>query len=619
MGLYYKMKQTAYDSLELATIQNELLLSIGLSLNLEEMLLQFMQTALAKLELRSIQTYTSSTSSDSAKQHVELESHLKLPINHEINRSHIGEISRHINDAYATSIEMAKCFYVDDSNYAIFVIDKLGVIALETHLSKLHQTTLDGLVPIIKKLSIFSQACFEHSALKNEVNKRKRMENTYLKQARQDPLTNLPNRREFRNDLHREITRSQRHKYYGAIMYIDLDHFKNINDSLGHSVGDMLLTQVAIRLKKQARTEDNVYRIGGDEFVYLLSNIGETRTAAISTSQTVAGRIIEIMAEPLKIGDYTLHVTPSIGIAVFPTDNEAENDSESVLKHADTAMYRAKDQGRNNYEFYNPDMQLEASKRLIIEDMLRKSLARNEFYMEYQPLISKGGHIIGAEALLRWNSAVLGRVPPNEFIGIAEESNLILEVSEWVLNAACSLAKKIQPIMEKSQHFKYISINLSPKQFVQQNFVSHINDVIKATDISPKQIRLEFTESILVHNIDDTIAKMNELIDSGIDFLLDDFGTGYSSLSYLHRLPIHILKIDKSFINDIHTKNSANAVIVDAIIAMTERMGLQCIIEGVETEQDAEYFINKGVYAMQGFYYHRPLPEEALIKLLTDL
>jgi diguanylate cyclase (GGDEF)-like protein len=401
------------------------------------------------------------------------------------------------------------------------------------------------------------------------------------------------------------------------VLYIDLDHFKNINDSLGHSVGDMLLTRVAERFTDEARAGDDVYRLGGDEFVYILRNVGETESLAMHTAQSVARRLLDAMAEPMQVGEYTLHVTPSIGVTIFPDKKAEENDSESVLKHADTAMYKAKSEGRNTFAFYDPEMQVAASRRLILEDYLRKAINNDELHMEYQPIVDRSGEIIAVESLVRWNNQTLGNVTPDDFISIAEESNLVLDVSNWVMNTACAFTRQLKSVTADNPSFQYVTINISPKQFKQQNFVPSLIHVLKSHDLSASDIRLEFTENILIDNIDDTISKMQELLASDIKFILDDFGTGYSSLSYLHKLPIRTIKIDKSFVTGFKHKSYANKAIVDAIIAMADRMDLQCVIEGIETKDDADYFINKEIYAMQGFYYYRPLSADGLIDLLS--
>jgi diguanylate cyclase len=608
---------------ELIGIQNTLLLSTGTSQQLEAMLHQFAHAAHDALPLDGVHVYLlhsletdtqTGLKADAETGYRHLESIPPKPASlpHQYKK-----IEALLQTIYPSEKSALDDIVIKHSRFIVYALKNIGVIVFEKQASSYDEQITEMLTPVIEHLAHVCQSCIEIGKLHEQIRRNEELEQSYELQAKQDPLTNLPNRRAFRYTLYQEIANTKRYNHYGAVMYIDLDHFKNINDSLGHSVGDMLLARVAERLTEQGRAGDDVFRIGGDEFVYILTGIGNDEITAINTAQTVACRVIEIMSEPVQVGEYSLHVTPSIGIAIFPDKNTEENDSESVLRHADTAMYRAKADGRNGFAFYNPEMQLAASKRLIIEDHLRKALTNDELVLEYQPLVNIDGNIIGAESLLRWRSPILGNVIPDDFISIAEESNLILEVSRWALLSACTLASRVQTLTDKPDTFQYISINISPKQFRQQNFVAQLLEVVHQTGVSPESIRLEFTENILIDNINDAISKMEQLTDANILFMLDDFGTGYSSLSYLHKLPIRTIKIDKSFVTGFNTKSYANRVIVDAMIAMAERMELNCIIEGVETQDDANYFISKGVHAMQGYHYYRPLAEADFLALLN--
>ncbi len=597
-----------------------MLLATGLSQNLREMLQFFMQAAVKALDLQAAHVYllesihTEAEKTESAAGFHYLQSY---PEQAEQSSPHqIHRVEDTFKNIYPCDAQGYQIVEVDEGKFSIYCIPNVGNMVLHFKHGNLQTSVADSLKPVMQRLSLACHACLKITRLHSRINLNKVLEKTYEEQANQDPLTKLPNRRAFRYNLYQEIANSQRYNHYGAILYIDLDHFKNINDSLGHSVGDMLLTKVADKFTHEARVGDDVYRIGGDEFVYILRNVGDTEDVAISTAQSVVKRIIDSMADPIEVGEYTLHITPSIGVTIFPDKNTEENDSESVLKHADTAMYRAKSEGRNTFAFYDPEMQVTASKRLIIEDYLRKAINNNELRLEYQPIVNTSGQVIAAESLLRWHNPALGNVSPDDFVGIAEESNLMLDVSDWVLNAACAFVKKVMPNIGKDSAFKYFTINISPKQFKQQNFVTKLVEVLNKYGIAHKDIRLEFTENILIDNIDETILKMEELLAADIHFILDDFGTGYSSLSYLHRLPIRTIKIDKSFVTGFKDKSYTNKAIVDAIIAMADRMDLNCVIEGVETKEDAAYFINKGVFAMQGYHYHRPLSAQGFLNLM---
>ncbi len=613
------MENNQFNTVEFAGIQNALLLATGTSKDLEEMLQSFMIAAVAQLNLNNVYVYLLDTinagsvsTSDTSGFHFYLsyaDSLNHLPHLHDTVTSSLKNI-------YPCNEKALDIVEVDGLQYVIYCLNNIGAIVLEFKHRDFPVIMASQLTPVMLRLALACSTCLTISKLKNEIHLNKQLEKTYEEQAKQDPLTKLPNRRAFRYNLYQEIANTRRYNHYGAVLYIDLDHFKNINDSLGHSVGDMLLTTVADRLTHDARAGDDVYRLGGDEFVYILRNVGDTEASAMSTSQSVARRLLDSMAEPLQVGQYTLHVTPSIGVTIFPDKNTEENDSENVLKHADTAMYKAKSEGRNTYAFYDPEMQVTASKRLILEDYLRKAIYNNELRLEYQPIVNSKEEIIAAESLIRWHNPALGNVSPVDFIGIAEESNLMLEVSAWILDSACAFTKKLKIEIGNNETFKYVTINISPKQFKQQNFVPGLLDVLKTYGLFPSDIRLEFTENILIDNIDNTILKMEELLSSGIKFILDDFGTGYSSLSYLHKLPIRTIKIDQSFVTGFKYKSYANKAIVDAIIAMAGRMDLHCVIEGVETKDDADYFIGKNIYAMQGYYYYRPISGNGLIDLL---
>jgi len=613
------MEYTQFDPADITEIQNKLLLATGTSEDFDEMLQSFMVAATEQLKLSNIHVYLMDSVSAKSDNKVQdsgfnyylsyADSQNQLPHLH-------GQIQSSLKQLFPCDEEPVDIVEIDGLQYLICCLKHIGVIIFEFKHRDFPAGMASMLTPVMQRLAQACSICISVGKLKNQIRLNKELEKAYEKQANQDPLTKLPNRRAFRYNLYQEIANTKRYNHYGAVLYIDLDHFKNINDSLGHSVGDMLLTKVADRFSEDARVGDDVYRLGGDEFVYILRNVGDTETLAMSTAQAVARRLLDAMSEPIHVGDYTLHVTPSIGVTIFPDNNTEENDSENVLKHADTAMYKAKSDGRNTFAFYNPEMQISASKRLILEDYLRKAINNNELRMEFQPIVNVHEEIIAAESLIRWHNLALGNVSPNDFISIAEESNLMLDLSKWIMDSTCSFIKELKSVTAGNASFRYITINISPKQFKQQNFITNLIDTLKTYDLSPGDIRLEFTENILIDSIDDTVLKMEELLASDIKFILDDFGTGYSSLSYLQKLPIRTIKIDQSFVTGFKYKSPTNKAIVDAIIAMADQMCLQCVVEGVETKDDADYFISKNIYAMQGYYYYRPLSGHGLIDLL---
>ena len=482
------------DSLDLISLQNQLLLATGESMNSRETLHTFMKAALKSLELKSIHLYTFNQTEGKKNKVTRC---LSLPDN-SLESENQATVIKLLKQMKTGEAEAYISEQVNNKELLAFAFGDFGMLLMEKTGDSFQDIVKDSLVPVISKLSLHFNLCEQHKSLNQELKINKDTQHNYELQAKRDPLTNLPNRREFKYSLSKEISNSQRYNFYGALMYIDLDNFKNVNDSLGHSVGDILLTQVAQRLTAQARQGDNVYRIGGDEFVYILSNIGDTDSEAISTSRHVADRVIETLAQPIEIGEYSLHITPSIGISIFPDAFDDGNDSETVLQHADTAMYRAKKQGRNCYEFFNPEMHVEANKRLVIEDHLRKAIVNDELTMFFQPIVNTEGKIIGAESLVRWNNPILGNVPPDQFISIAEESNLILRLSKWITEHSCQFAETLCKQLPPDSDFSYISINISARQFLQNDFVESITDIIDAYDIPDGFIKLEFTESVLL-------------------------------------------------------------------------------------------------------------------------
>lgn len=596
------------DRYEITTLQNQLLLAIGGSLDAHECMRTFMLKTLRLLDLKSICLFTfdhSTSGKNSFTRYISIPNNEKeRELEHKlIIYKMLLEFKNNKRKTYLTE-------KIHDTEALTYSFSTIGGLVLIKNQGTLPPEIKAALAPIIDKIAEHFNLCEQQARINKELKINKKVQLTYELQAKRDPLTNLPNRREFSKALSKEISNAQRYDHFGALMYIDLDNFKTVNDSLGHTIGDVLLTHVAERLTEQARGGDSVFRIGGDEFVYILTNTGKSKVDAIEASKTVANRVISSLTESIQIGTFSLHITPSIGIAIYPeTFNSSDDgsDSESILRHADTAMYRAKEKGRNCYQFFNPKMHTEVSKRLIIDELLRKAIKNNELHIEYQPIVNANDEVIAAESLARWNNPTLGRVSPDEFIAIAEDSNLILKLGEWILRQACEFAEKLHQQLPDDSKFRYISVNISPRQFLQNDFVESITSIIKEYSLPNDFIKLEFTETVLLDHIDTTIEKMEKLQKNKIDFLLDDFGTGYSSLSYLHKLPIWLLKIDKSFVTDFFAEVNDTQAILSAILILTEKLGIKCIVEGVELEQQSQYFKSQGIYGMQGFLFYKPM------------
>jgi len=440
-----------------------------------------------------------------------------------------------------------------------------------------------------------------------------RQERRLIHNAYHDALTGLPNRTYLLERLQQSMDIAMEEGYHGAILLFDLDRFKNINDSLGHPVGDALLIETAQRLQQEISPEAMAARLGGDEFVVLIPRIGIDPEIALVRSRAIARRIQAALTRQYHVMDYELHMTPSIGIATFPEQGETP---EELLRHVDSAMYQAKSSGRNGVSFYQPSLQMLADTRLETEKELRNAIAFNQLELHYQPQINQHNRITGLEALVRWPHPKRGMIPPDEFVPVAEESGLILALGEWVLLCA---AKQLHEWLREGlidEGFT-VSVNVSAHQFHRHEFVGMISQVLEDANIPPSYLKLEITETVVIDDIHGTIEKMNALQQLGIRFSLDDFGTGYSSLSYLKRLPLDQLKIDRSFVSDIDVDQN-DAAIVETIIGMARSLGLSIIAEGVESDAQRHFLAEHGCLEYQGYLFHAALPSHEVEKLLRQ-
>jgi len=460
----------------------------------------------------------------------------------------------------------------------------------------------------------------------NAFNALKRQEDRLRYLAYYDPLTNLPNRRNFNEQLNRILNRSRRRRSNAALMFIDLDHFKRINDSIGHGHGDRLLVEIAKRLTLELREDDainyfpekdsegmddgeistEIARLGGDEFTVVLSDVPDT-----SHVEVVAKRILATLSEPIALQSHNPVVTPSIGIALYPHDGE---DPDTLVRNADTAMYVAKAEGRACFRFYDEEMNSRAVEQLKMEEELRDAMRNNELELRYQPQIdTASGRVVSLEALVRWKHPIRGMVSPLEFIPVAERTGQIIELGEWVMG-------------EVARHSLYwdslglnkfrICVNISPLQFNQSNLPQWIADFLGHSGLEPGRLELELTESAIMTDAETNIAKLRELKSLGLELAVDDFGTGYSSLSYLKRFPIDTLKIDQSFVADLD--NTDGMAIVDAIIALSKTLNLRVIAEGIENEDQLAYLVDRQCDLLQGFYFSQPIYPEDVPSVLRQ-
>ena len=425
--------------------------------------------------------------------------------------------------------------------------------------------------------------------------------------AYHDSLTGLPNRPLFIDRLFIALNMAERHRTRLAVFFCDIDRFKEINDSLGHSVGDELLRVVAERIRSSVRSEDTVARFGGDEFTLILQKVERVDDAV-----KIAQKIIDTVKIPFRVGEHELFVTISIGISMYPNDGR---DAETLVKNSDTAMYRAKESGRDNFQLYAPAMNARALEKLALENMLRKALTQEELVVYYQPIVDLERNVVcGAEALIRWDHPDLGLLSPAHFISTAEVSGLIIPIGDWVLRNSCKQARSWQ---KRFGHDLTVSVNLSARQFQQPDLVAKVKQALTEADLDASLLELEITESNAMQNAENTAHLLRELKSLGVRISMDDFGTGYSSLSYLKRFPIDTLKLDQSFVRDL-AKDPEDEAIATAVIAMAHSLDLRVTAEGVETEEQLAFLQARGCDAVQGFYFSHPRPPQDLDPLLRD-
>jgi diguanylate cyclase (GGDEF)-like protein/PAS domain S-box-containing protein len=431
-------------------------------------------------------------------------------------------------------------------------------------------------------------------------------EEELARMAHYDALTGLPNRALLQGRLKRAMSRADRGQTLLAVMFLDLDQFKEINDSLGHAVGDAVLKEIAMRLERSLRATDTVARLGGDEFTILLEDVHN-----VEEISRIADKLLRAIAERADVAGHEMHLSTSIGVTVYPLDND---DADALLRNADLAMYHAKQEGRNNVQFFSREMSERTEKRVDLLGRLRGAVARGELQLHYQPQVDvRTGRIIGVEALLRWNDAERGQVPPMQFIPLAEDTGLIVDIGEWVLREACRQAKVW---LDAGLGPLTMAVNLSPRQFRQKNLVTMVAAILAETALPPGLLEVEITESTVMHRTEEAAASLRALHQLGVRISLDDFGTGYSSLAYLHRFPVHTLKVDQSFVRDIKSDRD-DAAIVSTVISLARQMSLKALAEGVETEGQLAFLRVRGCDSFQGYLFCRPQPAaetEALLR-----
>jgi len=598
------------DTLSLISIQHELGMAIGLQLKLRPMLEHFSSLCLHRLGVSEIHFYFAEVEAEQMFG-VEVAPYLSLP-NHcpqpvRIDLAYYFQQTDYLSGNYTSVI----CEQSGEHVY-YYNLNNKGLIGLHRPQAPLDPTVLQLLQPIFSRLAVSCQASMEHEQLLEAIDARKRAEKQIRFQLFHDDLTQLPNRRFLTQQINEEIRLCKKNGVQSAVVLLDLDRFKSINDTLGHSAGDALLKAVAKSLSEVVFQRDFVARLAADEFVLLLS--GREPNDIYGDIGKVLIKLRNLFSKPITAGEHILHVTPSIGIEIFP---RSEASAEIILRHADSAMYVAKSQGPNSAAFYSKAMYNQIERRLIIEKELQQSIRDfRQFRLVYQPQYTQEGMCIGAEALLRWDHPNEDIRSPALFVPSAEDTGLMLEIGRWVLKQACTDLAELQRL-GLPPHFKRLAVNVSALQFNQTDFVQELISLVKCAGVDPRLLEVELTESTLIKNVTESVAKMLELREFGIHIAVDDFGTGYSSLAYLARFPISTLKIDQSFVRNVH-RDGGNYAIVEMVLALGRSLNLYVVAEGVETDDENRCLKALGCDFFQGFLYSKAVSFKVFTKIFSN-
>jgi len=591
-------------ALFLISLQHELAMAIGNKLDLKAMLKIFLKVCFNRLDLTSAHIYVYCDQSGMPCKSLPLKGSsyqhfLSIPKNKNglpwSKNTRLANFARQLNNS-----KKSISFQCDNGQYLFgFIIPEYGLLTFETHY-ELANEVQKALQPILQKLATSCYTSIVHDSLVKEINSRQLIEEKVAFQAQHDGLTGLFNRQHINFLLGNALEDARTNEKAGSVVFIDLNRFKPINDAMGHTVGDKILLTLAQRLNSLNTEHMDIGRFGGDQFIILLKNLREDYQETID--QLIA-QVNQLLTTPFIINTNSYKLTCSIGYALFPLQSSTVN---NLIKFADIAMYEAKRAKTQRGKQYQRVMSDKIKKRLAYVDDMKQGLERGDFQLYYQAQYNHYGDIIGAEALLRWQHPVHGKESPGLYIPIAEESDLILSIGQWVLEQACRDIKKLEQL-SLPESFNKIAINISAKQLIQHDFKESILKAIKQNDIPAKRLALELTENLLVENIEDSIKLIASLKENAIDCAIDDFGTGYSSLTYLKRIPASVLKIDRSFVTNI-AQSSESAAIASMIISLGKTLNMDILAEGVETQEELNCLKELGCFHYQGFYFSGPLP-----------
>jgi len=603
-------------AMQIMSAQHQLVLAILEGTELSEMLHHFLQVSSARLNATNSHIFIfqdadhNPTYQPQKKNDDQLAHYLSLPIQKNgIPWSESQTLTNIIQQFYLTNLAN-QVIEFESSLYHCFKISDFGVLTIQ-RIQPLEREIQRALAPVLEKLAASCISSMVHQTLRQEIKTRQDIEQQNQYQASHDYLTGLCNRIELERRLKRAITSCVDNHHQGVLLLIDLVSFKNINDVMGHHVGDKVLCQIACRLKELTEKHDTVARFGGDEFIILLRDLPSDVKEVDSILNTMIIRIINAIETPFEVAEGTFSLSCFIGYERFIN---AEKSVHDIIKNANIAMYEAIKKGQEKALPYHSTMSDLLNQRINYTAEIKQALTDKEFELHYQPQFDHLGHMVGAEALLRWNNPLRGYESPALYIPIAEESDLILQIGNFVLDQACEDIYQLEQ-MQLPRSFAQISVNVSAKQLSRADFVDIVIEKINRYKISPSRLKIEITESIMMGDIDLSISHLQKLRQFGVQCAIDDFGTGYSSLAYLRRLPASLLKIDRVFVTDLD-KDEGNKAIASMIIGLGKRLNMQVIAEGVENQQQLDCLISLGCYQYQGYYFSRPLP---FTQLITDI